>query len=108
MGRTEDCGWILSIRKQSAQASFARGVLMSDVLLSFEDVFNIPLAVQNSNYAESVFVQEIINSDGFESRNRPGAEISELRIARTIARTHKRMLRSEEHTSELQSRPHLV
>jgi len=49
----------------------------SDVLLSFEDVFNIPLAVQNSNYVHSVIVQEIINSDGFESRNRPGAQISE-------------------------------
>src|SRR5271157_3866070 len=59
---------------------------MSDVPLSFEDVFNISLAVQNSNYADSVIVQEIINSDGFESCNRPGAQILEPRIARTIAR----------------------
>ena len=61
-------------------------------LFSFEDVFNIPLAVQNSNDAHSVIVQEIINSDGFESCNRPGAQILELRIARTIARTHPWML----------------
>ncbi len=44
---------------------------MSDVPLRFEDVFKVSLAVQDSNNSDRVIVHEVINSDGFKTRNRP-------------------------------------
>ena len=66
----------------------------SDPLLTIEDSFNISFAVQNPNDVDDVFVQQVINPDGFKSSNRPLAEILKLRIARKIARTHKGMFAS--------------
>jgi hypothetical protein len=46
-----------------------------------KDAFHISLAVQNPNDVNDVFVQQVIDSDGFKSSNRPGAEVLKLRIA---------------------------
>jgi hypothetical protein len=43
----------------------------SDGSLMFEDAFNISFAVQNPNDVDDVFVQQVINPDGFKSSHRP-------------------------------------
>lgn len=58
----------------------------------FEDAFNVPLAVENPNDAEGVSPRKVIDTDGLKSHDRPRTQILKLRVVRTIARTHKRML----------------
>jgi hypothetical protein len=58
----------------------------------FEDALNVPFPVENSNDAEGVSPRKVIDTDGLKSCDRPRTQILKLRVARTIARTHKRML----------------
>ena len=46
-----------------------------------KDASHISFAVQNANDVNDVFVQQVIDSDGFKSSNRPGAGVLKLRIA---------------------------
>ena len=65
---------------------------MSAGPLAFKDAFDISFSVQDPDDVDVVFMQKVIDPNGFKSRNRPRAQILKLRIARRIARSHNGML----------------
>jgi hypothetical protein len=53
---------------------------MSAGPLAFKDAFDISFSVQDPNDVDVVFMQKVIDPNGFKSRNRPRAQILKLRI----------------------------
>jgi hypothetical protein len=46
-------------------------ILMFLGLLFLQDILDVAFAVRYPNYAQRVFVQEVVNSDGLKSCDRP-------------------------------------
>jgi hypothetical protein len=80
-----------------------RGVLLFGIkcLLPFKDACDVPRAVENSNDADGVLFEKVINADSFESRDGPRPQVLEPRGARPVLRTDTRML-----AQPLNSPPH--
>ncbi len=53
---------------------------------------DVSFAMQDTNNVHAVFLQRVINSNRFESSDRPITKILNSRVAGGISRTHMRIL----------------